>query len=146
MKLITLIILISVSISSIFGQYNLNEEIELGNGGPMEAPKSNEPFTFVEQMPEFPGGEDALIRYLQKNIRYPSYAAENEIEGSVQVEFIVNEDGSIQNTKVVKGIKGGCDEEALRLVKSMPKWKPGKQGGHSVRSYYTVFIPFNLNY
>jgi protein TonB len=97
-------------------------------------------------MPEFPGGEDALIRYLQKNIRYPNYAAENNIEGTIQVEFIVNENGSIQNAKVVKGIKGGCDEEALRVVNSMPKWKPGKKGGHSVRSYYTVFIPFRINY
>jgi protein TonB len=132
-----------VANETVVGQ-ELPEEIELGNGGPVEAPKSNEPFAFVEQMPEFPGGEDALIRYLQKNIRYPNYAAENEIEGTVQVEFIVNEDGSIQNTKVVKGIKGGCDEEALRVVKSMPRWKPGKQGGHAVRVYYTVPVTFRL--
>jgi TonB family protein len=104
----------------------------------------NKPIVFPEQMPEFPGGEDALIRYLQQNIRYPKYAAENEIEGTVQVEFIVNEDGSIQNTKVVKGIKGGCDEEALRVVKSMPKWKPGKQDGHEIKVYYTLPITFRL--
>ena len=107
-----------------------------------EEKNTSEPFAFVEQMPEFIGGEDAFIQYLQENIKYPEYAKENKISGTVQVEFIVNEDGSISNTKIVKGIKGGCDEEALRVVKKMPKWKPGKQNGKFVRVYYTVPITF----
>jgi len=123
----------------------VDNEIGLEEGtGPVQEVKSNEPFTFVEQMPEFPGGDDALLAYLQRNIRYPSYAQENEIEGTVNVEFIVNEDGSISGSKVVSGIKGGCNEEALRVIDKMPRWRPGKQGGQPVRVYYTVPVTFKL--
>jgi len=120
-------------------------DIELGPVGPVEAPRSSEPFTFVEQMPEFPGGEDALVRYLSKHIRYPNFAVENEIEGTVMVEFVVSEDGSIKNPKILKGIKGGCDEEAMRVVRSMPKWKAGKQAGHAVPVLYSVPVVFRLD-
>lgn len=111
--------------------------------GPVEAPR-NEPFTIVEQMPEFPGGDDALLSYLQRNIKYPAYAQENEITGTVLVNFVVNEDGSVTNAKVTKGIKGGCDEEALRVVRGMPKWKPGKQGGQAVKVYFDVPVNFQI--
>ena len=130
MKKITLIIFLIVSFSYIFGQDNVSDSI----------------YKNVEEMPEFPGGEDALLRYVQRSIRYPSYAAENEIQGMVLVEFIVNEVGFIENIKVLKGIKGGCDEEALRIVKSMPKWKPGKKDGYAVKTYYTVSVPFKIDY
>lgn len=134
-----------VSTSTVVGK-DMPDEIGLEETGKgvVEAPKSNEPFAFVEQMPEFPGGEDALVAYLQRAIKYPSFAAENEIEGTVYVNFIVNEDGSISGSKVTKGIKGGCDEEALRVIKNMPRWKPGKQGGQAVRVLYDVPVTFKL--
>jgi protein TonB len=130
MKKITLIILMIVSFSNIFGQDNMSENI----------------YRNVQQKPEFPGGEDALGHYIQRNLRYPSYAAENQIEGSVQVEIIINEDGTTQISKVIKGIKGGCDEEALRLLTKMPRWMPGKQNGNAVKTYYTISIPFKIDY
>ena len=119
-----------VSFSNIFGEDNMSENI----------------YRNVQQKPEFPGGEYALGRYIQKNLRYPSYAAENQIEGSVQVEIMINEDGTTQNSKVIKGIKGGCDEEALRVLTKMPRWMPGKQNGNAVKTYYTISIPFKINY
>jgi periplasmic protein TonB len=106
--------------------------------------KEIEIYSFVERMPEYPGGEDALILYLQKNVKYPKKAIKKEIEGTVNVEFIVNENGSISKAKVVKRIGSGCDEEALRVIKAMPKWIPGTQGGKNVRVYYTVPIVFRL--
>lgn len=109
-----------------------------------EPVKSNEPFTIVEQMPEFPGGDDALMSYLSKNIKYPAYAQENDITGTVLVNFVVNEDGSVTQAKITKGIKGGCDEEALRVVRNMPRWRPGKQGGQAVRVYFDVPVNFQL--
>jgi protein TonB len=130
MKKITLIILMIVSFSNIFGENNMSENI----------------YRNVQQKPKFLRGEDALGRYIQKNLRYPSYAAENQIEGSVQVEIMINEDGTTQNSKVIKGIKGGCDEEALRVLTKMPRWMPGKQNGNAVKTYYTIFIPFKINY
>lgn len=107
-----------------------------------EEKNNREPFSFVEIMPEYIGGEDALMQYLQNNIKYPEYAKNNKIGGTVQVEFVVNEDGTISNEKVVKGIKGGCDEEALRVIKKMPRWKPGKENGKPVSVYYTIPIVF----
>jgi protein TonB len=106
--------------------------------------KEDEVFAFVERMPEFPGGDDGLILYLQKNIKYPKKALKKEVEGTVNVEFIVNENGSISKAKVVKRIGSGCDEEALRVIKAMPKWTPGTHGGKNVRVYYTVPISFKL--
>ena len=100
----------------------------------------------VQHKPEFPGGEDALVGYFSRNIRYPNFAVENRIEGIVDIEFIVNKDGTILDPKVLKGIKGGCDEEALRLVKSLPKWMPGKKNGYAVKTYYNVSIPFKIDF
>lgn len=113
-----------------------------GNG--TEAPKNQEPFNFVEQMPEFPGGEDALMAYLSRNIKYPAYAQENEIEGTVMINFVVEPDGSVSGAKVTKGLKGGCEDEALRVIRGMPKWRAGKQAGQAVRVYYDVPVTFSL--
>lgn len=106
--------------------------------------KEEEIFAFVEIMPEFPGGEDAFLRMLQKNIRYPSEAVTKNIQGTVMVEFVVEKDGSISQPRVVKGIGGGCNEESLRVIKLMPKWKPAKQNGKNVRVYFTAPIRFRL--
>ncbi|MEJ2595383.1 MAG: energy transducer TonB, partial [bacterium] len=83
-------------------------------------------FTVVESMPEFPGGMGELMKYLATNIKYPPLAKESGIQGRVFINFVVEPDGAISNVKVLRGIGGGCDEEAVRVVESMPKWKPGK--------------------
>ena len=101
-------------------------------------------FKVVEEMPEFPGGSAKLMEYIQKNIKYPMMARESDIQGRVFVNFVVEPDGSISNVAVLRGIGGGCDEEAVRVVNSMPKWKPGKQRGSAVRCAYTVPIIFKL--
>lgn len=98
----------------------------------------------AEIMPEFPGGEQAMMDFVAKNVTYPKEAMEKEISGRVLVGFIVEKDGSITETEVVKGIGGGCDEEALRVVKAMPKWKPGKQDGKPVRVHFLLPIIFKL--
>ncbi|HPU46600.1 MAG TPA: energy transducer TonB [Bacteroidales bacterium] len=108
------------------------------------APVAEEIFTFVEEYPEFPGGDKALREYILNNIKYPEVARTSGITGTVYVQFVVEKDGSISDVKVVRGIGGGCDEEAVRVVKSMPKWKPGKQRGQPVRVYFTLPIEFKL--
>ena len=101
-------------------------------------------FQIVEEMPAFPGGEQKLMEYVGKNIKYPQIARESGIQGRVFVGFVVEPDGSVSNVKIMRGIGGGCDEEAMRVVKSMPKWKPGKQRGKPVRVSYTLPVNFKL--
>jgi protein TonB len=101
-------------------------------------------FVFVEEYPEFPNGEENLYKYLGSNIKYPHEALENGIQGTVVVKFVVEKDGSISNVKAVRKIGGGCDEEAVRVVKRMPRWKPGKQSGKPVRTEFTLPIQFKL--
>jgi len=101
-------------------------------------------FTIVEKMPEFPGGTKKLFGYLGKNIEYPPMAKDAGIKGKVYVTFVVDKDGSITDVKVLRGIGGGCDEEAIRVVKGMPRWSPGKQRGKSVRVQYNLPINFIL--
>ena len=104
-------------------------------------PSSPEIRTFVEQMPEFQGN---LQEYLAKNIRYPENARDAGIQGRVAVQFVVNTDGAVTDLKVIKGIGGGCDEEALRVLSASPKWKPGRQNGTAVRTYFTQVVAFKL--
>ena len=101
-------------------------------------------FQIVEEMPSYPGGEAKMYEYLGKNIKYPQIARESGIQGRVFVNFVVEPDGSVSNVKVLRGIGGGCDEEAMRVIKSMPKWKPGKQRGKAVRVSYTLPVVFKL--
>lgn len=108
------------------------------------APKEEEIFTVVEQQPEFSGGMAALGQYLSKNLRYPAAAQRANIAGRVFVSFVVNTDGSIQDVQVLKGLGFGTDEEAQRVVKGMPKWRPGKQSGRPVRVKYNLPINFTL--
>ncbi len=103
-----------------------------------------EVFTVVEEMPSFPGGPAKMTEYIAKNIKYPVMARESGVEGRVFVNFVVEPNGSISKVKVLRGIGGGCDEEAMRVVQSMPAWKPGKQRGTAVRVNYTVPIIFKL--
>ena len=108
------------------------------------APKEEQIFTVVEQNPEFPGGMSALGQFLSKNIRYPPAASRANVSGRVFVSFVVNTDGSIQDVNVLKGLGFGTDEEAMRVVKAMPKWRPGKQSGRPVRVKYNLPINFQL--
>ncbi len=101
-------------------------------------------FTVVENDPEFPGGMEALYKYLAQNIKYPQLARENNITGKVYITFVVERDGSIANPKVLRDIGGGCGQEAIRVVKSMPKWTPGKQRGKSVRVQFNLPVNFSL--
>ena len=111
-----------------------------------EKPKEEETkvFDVVEQMPQFPGGPQALFEYLSKNIKYPVVAEENGIQGRVIVTFVVERDGSITDVKVAKSVDPSLDKEAMRVVKSMPNWIPGKQNGSAVRVKYTVPVTFRL--
>ncbi len=101
-------------------------------------------FFIVEDMPEFPGGELALRKYIANAIKYPVIAQENGIQGKVYVTFVVGKDGSIQDAKIARGVDPSIDKEALRVVNTLPKWKPGKQRGKPVRVSYTVPINFVL--
>lgn len=101
-------------------------------------------FLVVEQMPSFPGGEGEMYKYIGKNIEYPRMAKESGISGRVFVTFVVEKDGAVTDVQVLRGIGGGCDEEAVRVIKSMPKWKPGKQRGKAVRVQYRMPIKFTL--
>ena len=101
-------------------------------------------FTVVEQMPMFPGGDAALMSYLANNIHYPTVAAENGVQGRVVVGFVVERDGSITDVSVLRGVDPSLDREAMRVVKSMPRWTPGKQNGSAVRVKYQVPVAFRL--
>ena len=101
-------------------------------------------FTVVEQMPMYPGGDAALMGYLRDNIHYPTVAAENGVQGRVVVGFVVERDGSITDVKILRGVDPSLDREAMRVVKSMPRWNPGKQNGSAVRVKYQVPVSFRL--
>lgn len=109
-----------------------------------KAPAKTEIFESVEQMPEFPGGENAMLAFIQKGLRYPKQAQENGTEGRVVVNFVVNETGDISDIKIVRSVKNGCDDEAMRVVRSMPKWKPGRQNGNAVKVLFSLPISFEL--
>ena len=102
-------------------------------------------YVVVEEMPEFEGGTAGLMRYVGQNIVYPSLAREVGKEGTVYVSFVVNETGNIEGAKIMRGIGFGCDEEVVRVINKMPRWKKvGKQGGHPVKVRYNIPVSFKL--
>ena len=126
-----------------------DKDVEVVIAAPVEAPVEEEEeevvFVVVETMPESPGGQQALFKYLSENVKYPVIAQENGIQGRVICQFVVNKDGSIVDVEVVRsGGDASLDKEAVRVIKSMPKWKPGKQRGKAVRVKYTVPVNFRL--
>ena len=126
-----------------------DKDVEVVIAPPVEAPVEEEEeeviFMVVETMPEFPGGQQALFKYLGENVKYPVIAQENGIQGRVICQFVVNRDGSIVDVVVVRSSgEPSLDKEALRVINSMPKWKPGKQRGKPVRVKYTVPVNFRL--
>ena len=126
-----------------------DKETEVVISAPVDAPDEDEEeevvFVVVEKMPEFPGGQQALFKYLSENVKYPVIAQENGIQGRVICQFVVNKDGSIVDVEVARsGGDPSLDKEAVRVIKAMPKWKPGKQRGKAVRVKYTVPVSFKL--
>lgn len=111
---------------------------------PEPAPKEEEIFQAVEQQAEFPGGTQALMKWLSSNIRYPEAAQQNDVQGRVIVKFVVEKDGSVSQAQILKGVDKDLDKEALRVVNKMPKWQAGKNNGVSVRSYFTLPVQFRL--
>ena len=108
-------------------------------------PEEEEVFLVVEDAPEFPGGTQALLDFLKKNVKYPAICRDNNIQGRVIVSFVVDKDGSIVEQQVEKGVHPKLDEEALRIISIMPKWKPGYNRGKPVRVKYSVPVTFRLN-
>jgi len=99
---------------------------------------------FIEQMPAFPGGTNEMFNFIRHNLNYPRQARKKQISGKVEVEFFIDEKGNVVDEKVVKAIGGGCDEEALRVVRLMPRWQPGKRNGVPDKVKYTLPFIFNL--
>ncbi|GAB6120756.1 MAG: energy transducer TonB [Dysgonomonas sp.] len=109
-----------------------------------EKPVEEKPFVTVEQMPSFPGGETEMHRFINDNLKYPVVAQESGIQGRVTIRFVVTKTGAISDVTVIRGIDPSCDKEAVRVVKAMPKWIPGKQNGLNVPVYFTLPIVFRL--
>ena len=125
----------------------VRSEIAVAAPPPPPAPKpevATKVFDVVEEMPSFPGGNGALMSYLNGNTKYPVVAQENGVQGKVIISFVVERDGSISDVKVARSVDPSLDREAQRVVKSMPRWKPGKQNGSAVRVKYTVPVVFRL--
>ena len=125
----------------------VRNDIAVAAPPPPPAPKpevATKVFDVVEEMPSFPGGQGALMQYLASNIKYPVVAQENGVQGRVIVSFVVERDGSISDVKVARSVDPSLDREAQRVVKSMPRWSPGKQNGSTVRVKYTVPVVFRL--
>lgn len=117
---------------------------EIAQPEPPKHEEENKVFDVVEQMPSFPGGQAALMQYLSSHVKYPAVAEENGIQGRVTVQFVVEKDGSVTDVKTMKSVDPSLDKEAERVVKSMPKWIPGKQNGSAVRVKYFVPVVFRL--
>lgn len=109
-----------------------------------ESNPEEEIYVFVSEYPEFPGGEEALNKYIEDNLRYPEKAREECISGTVVIRFVVEKDGSVSNVGILREIGGGCGAEGKRIVEGMPKWKPGRQSGKPVRTEFTLPIQFRL--
>lgn len=121
-----------------------NTAIDIPDVEPVEEVEEDQVFMVVEDMPAFPGGEQKMFEFIAQNTVYPQLARESGVTGIVHVYFVVGKDGRVGDVRVLRGIGGGCDEEAVRVVKSMPKWSPGKQRGKPVKVQYTIPIRFFL--
>lgn len=128
----------------------LDEVVVVGYGAqkeqtPQQGDGDNAVFKIVEKMPEFPGGDAEIMKFLGQNVRYPVIAQENGIQGRVICQFVVNRDGSISDVKVVRGVDSSLDTEAMRVINAMPKWTPGMQRGKAVRVQFTLPVNFVLD-
>jgi len=123
---------------------DMDEEVEIQVVEESEEEDEQQVFVIVEDMPEFPGGDLELQKWIARAVKYPVIAQENGITGRVYVGFVVNKVGAIENVKIMRGVDPSLDKEAVRVINKMPKWKPGKQRGKAVKVSYTVPINFQL--
>lgn len=123
----------------------VEEENALSYPDNLKKKLTDEPLVGVEQMPEFPGGETALMKFLSKNVHYPTSASEMGIQGRVIIRFVISKTGVVSQVEVIRGLNPACDKEAVRVVKMMPKWIPGKQNGRNVPVYFTLPIKYQLS-
>lgn len=132
----------------LFGQEEIAPKQELPSEPPVEVvpEKSDEVLDYVDEIAEYPGGQPAMREFLQKNIRYPQSALDKHLTGKCYLKFVVNKNGQISNVTVARGVPNcpECDKEAIRVVKMMPKWSPGKNNGKPVNSYFHLPIAFQL--
>lgn len=148
MKNTILIFLLSLFCISANAQSDSTESIEAPqeSNPKKSAIKAEAPsvFTYVEQMPEYAGGESEMLRFIKENLKYPEEALEEGLEAKVYVKFVVDENGAINNVTSVRPAGSGFDEEAIRVVESMPEWKPGKQNGKAVKVHFQIPIRFSI--
>ena len=135
----------TIGVSKVYSESSKSNEYYIGLHKESESVDPEKIYDVVEEMPQFPGGQAALLEFLSKNIRYPEEARKNSIQGRAIVTFVVEKDGSISNARVVKSVDSQLDAEALRVINSMPKWNPGKQNGEPMRVKYTVPVTFKLD-
>ncbi len=132
----------SAQINNIQRQISLEKAQQGGESGPADV---DAVYANVQEMPQYPGGNNVLLEYLRANIKYPQICRENRIQGRVLVSFIINKDGSIEAPRVVRGVHEALDYEALRVISEMPVWEPGRLNGEPVRVMYTIPVNFRLN-
>ena len=137
---------VAISIADVKGNDELNGKdiAELQEVIVKTAEPESKPYTMVEQMPQFPGGEKELLSYIAKNLHYPTVAAENGVQGKVFIRFVVSALGTVEGVEVIRSLDPYCDKEAMRVVAALPQWIPGKQNGRNVPVYYTLPIIFKL--
>jgi protein TonB len=133
-----------ISIKTIEGSDTGVDIADLAGNAVVVKEEEPEIFNHVEQMPMFPGGDEELLKWLQKNIVYPEIAKEQNIQGTVNLRFVVRPNGTIDDVQIVKSLDKNCDQEAVRGVKKMPKWIPGQQNGKAVNVYYNLPVRFKL--
>jgi TonB family protein len=138
-------LLLTFSVLTLAAVMILQSNTVIAQGKKTTETSKEEVFDRVDQVPEFPGGLDSLMKYLSRNIQYPEAAKKKNIEGRVEVQFVVDKKGNVRDAIILKDVPMGCGEEAKRVVLSMPKWKPGVQKGEKVSVYYTLPITFKLN-
>ena len=140
-KIISLLSFILFSVLSVTAQSNTYYKNVIDSSKTSECDNI---FTYVEEMPQYPGGESEMTKFIEENVHYPKAALDSGIQGSVYVRFIVSDIGVINHVEVLRGFDDACSVEAVRVVKSMPLWKAGKQSGKFVCVYYTLPIRFTL--
>ena len=137
---------VAISIADVKGNDELNGKdiAELKEVIVKSEEPETQPYTMVEEMPQFPGGPKELLAYIAKNLHYPTVSAENGVQGKVFVRFVVSALGLVKDVTVMRSLDPYCDKEAIRVIESLPKWIPGRQNGRNVPVYYTVPISFKL--
>lgn len=143
--ILTLIFSISVTDRVIAQTDSEAKKVEKAQEPVTKSQKDEEIFTVVEEMPSFPGGKDAMFKFISTNIKYPESARKNGVHGRVFISYVVEKDGKINDVEIIRGFDKECDAEALRVVKMMPNWNPGKEKGKAVRTKFNLPIAFMLD-